>query len=85
VGRAKLRNGATHQGALYALLNPEAHGLPAGLELHAEAITASSRSWQRSQAGFRALVTVVGQGGGGEAVLEMVRAYLLQHGLQIVG
>eukprot|EP00601_Ochromonadales_sp_CCMP2298_P030007 CAMPEP_0173327572 /NCGR_PEP_ID=MMETSP1144-20121109/1681_1 /TAXON_ID=483371 /ORGANISM="non described non described, Strain CCMP2298" /LENGTH=115 /DNA_ID=CAMNT_0014271979 /DNA_START=66 /DNA_END=409 /DNA_ORIENTATION=- len=54
VGRAKLRNGATHQGALYAFLNPEAHGLPAGLELHAQAIAASSRSWQRSRAGFRA-------------------------------
>jgi hypothetical protein len=50
-----------------------------------KAITASSRSWQRSQVGFRALVTVVGPRGGGEAVLEMVRAYLLQHGLQIVG
>ncbi|KAJ1414981.1 hypothetical protein B484DRAFT_401610 [Ochromonadaceae sp. CCMP2298] len=84
VGRAKLRNGATHQGVLFALLNPEAHGLPAGLELHAQAIAASSRSWQHSQAGFRARVTVVCPGGGGEGAQGTVLAFLLQNGLQEV-
>ncbi|KAJ1411189.1 hypothetical protein B484DRAFT_435660, partial [Ochromonadaceae sp. CCMP2298] len=83
VGRAKRRDGATHQAVLSALLHPEAHGLPAGLVLHAEALTASSRAWQRSQAGFRTRITVVGPGGDGEGALE--GALLLQHGLQEVG
>jgi hypothetical protein len=85
VGRAKQRGGATHQAVLFALLHPEAHDLPAGLQLHAHALAASSRAWQRSQTGFRTRVTVGVPAAGGEGALGTVRAFVMQHGLQEVG
>jgi hypothetical protein len=81
----KQRGGATDQAVLSALLDPEAHGLPAGLVLHTHALAASSRAWQRSQAGFRTRVTVGVPAAGGKGALATVRAFVMQHGLQEVG